>query len=139
MSKIRNIRGLLEDRIFPFKVQMNCEKKYLGTEYGGWTICPSVMKRESNILSIGVGNDISFDLELIKNFDSNIFAFDPTPKSIQWIVEHRVPEKFRFFPYGLYSRDDKVPLYLPKDERNISCSTTPINTKFVLVDMKRIE
>src|SRR6202008_4156450 len=57
----------------------------LGTEYGSQTVCDSVLKPGAIVYSFGVGEDASFDLELIRQFDCEVYAFDPTPRSIAWV------------------------------------------------------
>jgi hypothetical protein len=57
----------------------------LGTEYGGWSLCPHLLCQESIVYSIGIGDDISFDLSLIKKFGITVNAFDPTPESVKWV------------------------------------------------------
>ena len=34
---------------------------------------------------MGCGEDISFDLGLIEMFDCDVYGFDPTPKSIDFV------------------------------------------------------
>jgi len=60
-------------------------KKFYGTEYGGWFVYlydKLKNKEPINIISAGVGEDISFDVEMAVNFNSNIILVDPTPRSI---------------------------------------------------------
>ena len=54
----------------------------LGTEYGGWYIPKNIQLNNSSIIySVGVGEDISFDIGLSNIFDPEIFLFDPTKRS----------------------------------------------------------
>ena len=34
------------------------------------------------VVSAGVGEDISFDIELMNNFQAKLFLIDPTPRAI---------------------------------------------------------
>jgi hypothetical protein len=43
------------------------------------------------IYSCGVGEDISFDMAVMNDYDCEIFAFDPTPKSMDWIKMQSIP------------------------------------------------
>jgi endonuclease YncB( thermonuclease family) len=56
-------------------------KKYLGTTYGGWTVDLDSISDGDTIICGGVGEDISFEKELIKEKNLNIIEIDPTPKS----------------------------------------------------------
>ena len=55
-------------RIFKIIVNIlstNKKIQYIGTEYGGWYILKNTEIRDGVILSAGVGEDISFDIEMI--------------------------------------------------------------------------
>jgi len=49
----------------------------------------SNLRRSPLIISGGVGEDISFDVEFISRYHARVFLFDPTPRAIQHIVEVR--------------------------------------------------
>ncbi len=72
----------------------------LGTEYGGWTIDPDLIPAGSTIISAGVGEDISFDRELIARKNCMVVGIDPTEKAKQYIQNHSGP-RFRFLPRAL--------------------------------------
>ena len=46
--------------------------QYLGTEYGGWLVDLDLIPERSTIVSAGIGEDISFDLELIRQKRCNV-------------------------------------------------------------------
>ena len=73
-----------------FKNDRNLNTEYLGSIYGGWTICPDLINEKSIIYSFGVGEDITFDTSLMEKYKVNIFAFDPTPKSIKWVNKSKI-------------------------------------------------
>ena len=66
----------------------------LGTEYGAHTVCRDGLSANSVVYSFGVGEDASFDLELIGRFGCTIHAFDPTPRSIAWVAGQCRPRPF---------------------------------------------
>ena len=77
--------------------EANVASLHLGSIYGGWTICTEAgLGSDSVIYSVGVGEDISFDLDLIKTFGCQILAFDPTPRSINWIKTNSRQTSFSF-------------------------------------------
>lgn len=92
----------------------------LGTDYGGWSVIPEQIHQQAIIYSVGIGEDISFDLALIEQFDVQIFAFDPTPKSLQWLKSQNLPKKFRYFSYGLANFDGKSRFFAPDNPNYVS-------------------
>jgi len=79
--------------------------------HGDWCFIPDKLTSESVIYSLGVGEDIVFDTELIKDFNLTVEAFDPTPNSIEWIETTAVPDKFNFHPFGISNQDGVLKLY----------------------------
>jgi FkbM family methyltransferase len=90
------------------KVQFDCEKKIFGAD---WCICPVGITKDSIVYSFGVGDDISFDQALIDRYDLSVFAFDPTPNSVEWVKSQNTAEKFQFYPYGLSDDDGTIKLF----------------------------
>jgi FkbM family methyltransferase len=109
------------------KPEVNVSSLRLGSIYGGWTICTEVgLGLNSVILSVGVGEDISFDLGLIKTFGCQILAFDPTPRSIEWLKTQHLPKEFQFFPWGLGATDGFASFAAPADTRHVSYSSVAL-------------
>jgi len=71
-----------------------------------------------------VGEDISFEEAIINIHNCNVFSFDPTPKSIEWMKNKDLPLHLTFFEYGLYSKTGYVNFNLPKNKEYISGSIT---------------
>lgn len=95
----------------------------IGSEgYGGWVTSTEHLTPESVVYSFGIGNEISWDLALIEKFGCTVHAFDPTPRSIEWLKTQRLPDKFVFHPYGLEGFDGDAIFYPPKDPMKISYS-----------------
>src|SRR5690349_12987182 len=82
----RTIRYLL-GRAIPHRIQVNLRKEKLGAENASWVISPDYLSPHSVVYSLGVGNEIRFDLLLIEKFSVDVYAFDPTPESVAWINE----------------------------------------------------
>ena len=112
---------------------------WCGNDYGGFYISP--LPDMKNIYSFGIGTDISFDLAIIEKFNVEIFAFDPTPKSIDWIKNKGEIRKFHFYPIGLSNFDGKAEFHLPKNPEYVSGSAflyDGVKTEAVSVEMKRL-
>ena len=72
----------------------------IGNDYGGFPIVTTTLTKESIVYSFGIGEDISFDVGLIKQFGCRIIGFDPTPKSHSWITKKKLPGNFSFHTFG---------------------------------------
>jgi FkbM family methyltransferase len=54
----------------------------LGSDYGGWTFEPSLDLQDSVVVSCGLGEDASFDVEFTSRFGAKVIILDPTPRAI---------------------------------------------------------
>jgi FkbM family methyltransferase len=59
--------------------------KFLGTEYGGWSVDLDSIKSGDCIIDAGLGEDISLLQELSKYYEINIIGIDPTEKSHKYV------------------------------------------------------
>jgi hypothetical protein len=118
----RLINNILSHYFLLFYMKINCSKEYHGTEYVEWNICPIHITKESIVYSFGVGENISFNLSMIKKFGVNIYAFDPTPRLIAWVKSQKLPKEFHFFPYGIADYDGIAKFYPPENPEHESHS-----------------
>ena len=95
-------------------IQVKCRREFLGSIYGGWCVCPDRLNPDSVVYSIGVGEDISWDLAMIERFGVHIHAFDPTPKSIAWIKSQQLPDKFHLHEFGVATFDGVARFAVPR-------------------------
>jgi FkbM family methyltransferase len=107
------------------KVQITCSTERYGSDYGGWIVCPYYIDSNSVIYSFGVGEDASFDIALIEKFGAVVFAFDPTPKSINWVKEQNFSDKFKMHLYGIASSDGEILFYPPSNPEHVSHTILP--------------
>jgi hypothetical protein len=80
------------------------------------------LNKNSIVYSFGVGMNISFDIRLIEKYGCQIFAFDPTPRSIEWIKKQKLSSEFNFMDYGVSDRDDVLIFYPPANPHHASFS-----------------
>jgi len=97
-----------------------CERVLLGTEYGGYAVIPAALGAESIVYSFGVGTDISFDEALIALRGVTVHAFDPTPRSVEWVKAQSLPEQFVFHAWGIADFDGTARFHAPKDPTHVS-------------------
>lgn len=94
----------------------------LGSGYGGWEVDIGLLDQGSIVYSVGVGEDISFDLALIGATGVRVHAFDPTPRSIAWVRRQGTPPEFELHEVGLADRDAEVEFHAPEDPGHVSHS-----------------
>jgi FkbM family methyltransferase len=102
--------------------QIKCQRMKLGKEGACWCVCPRDLSASSVVYSIGVGEDVSFDLALIKRFGLQVHAFDPTPRSIEWLQKQIVPPEFVFHTYGVAGFDGNCAFLPPENPAHVSHS-----------------
>ena len=78
---------------------------------GGWAYDASLLSEFSIVYSLGVGDNIDFDLALIKRCQSNIYAFDPTPTSQSFVDDDDRPRQFHFQAWAAAGTDGTLTLY----------------------------
>lgn len=82
----------------------------------GWVVDYSKLNSNSVVYSVGVGSNIDFDLALIQELKLAVYAFDPTPRSIEWIGKQSLSKSFKFIPMGLGSNDGEMEFFPPRKE-----------------------
>jgi FkbM family methyltransferase len=122
----------------------------LGTVYGGWDIPNDIILNENSIIySVGVGEDISFDLKLVDKYNCKIRLIDPTKRAINHFDEIKTFYKngdsnfsgdiqsdylscikylkpnidnFTYINQGLYNKTAKLKFYKQTNEKYVSQS-----------------
>ncbi len=84
------------------------------TKIGDWVLCTSDIGPDSIVYSFGVGDNVAWDLAMIRQFGCTMHAFDPTPASIAWVRRQSLPCKFVFHELGLSNFDGELPFYPPR-------------------------
>jgi FkbM family methyltransferase len=120
----------------------------IGSEYGGWWLPEWVLTCKTlNVLSAGAGEDITFEVGLLKTTNHSILVVDPTPRAIKhyqefiYQMEHASPfpvnndqnmyydqvskkdlARLRYEPVGLWSENVKQFFSEPSNPRHVSHS-----------------
>lgn len=97
----------------------------LGSDYGSHCVYPGSLGSGSVVYSFGVGEDASFDVALIEKLGANVHAFDPTPRSIEWVKAQALPPAFHFAPVGIADFDGKGQFHPPTNPEHVSHSLLP--------------
>ncbi len=94
----------------------------LGSDYGGWIIPRRLLRPGAICYCAGVGEDATFDLELIRH-GCLVVSIDPTPRAIQYgeSIARQEP-RFNLVPLGLWSTPTVLRFYAPRDPTHVSHS-----------------
>jgi len=112
-----------------------------GSSYGGWDVVTNNLNCDSVVYSFGVGEDASFEVDLIKKFGMEIHAFDPTPRSIAWVKGQRLSPRFIMHEYGIAAFDGRVTFFPPENPQHISHTMVErpaTKNKAIEVGVKRV-
>jgi FkbM family methyltransferase len=115
--------------------QIRREGLPLGNEGARWFVCTGSLIPSSVVYSFGVGQDISFDLELIHRFGVRVHAFDPTPKSIEWLRTQVLPTNFDFHPYGVADFEGTCKFFAPNNPAHVSHSIIERDTPWPAIGL----
>ena len=128
---LRKIRMILR---FLLKVEPYCRidaqlpMERIGDGFCGWNVFLDDLNECSIVYSFGVGEDVSFDVGLINRFGLKIHAFDPTPKSIGWVNDQKLPAQFIMHEYGVSNFDGDVLFNPPENPNAVSHTLLERNT-----------
>lgn len=97
----------------------------LGSDYGGWFFLDNKNLENKFIISAGLGEDASFDIEIINKYNCKVISIDPTPRAISHY--NQIIDK---------SGNLGSNIYIDGGKQNISSyNLTKINRKnFILID-----
>ncbi|MBV9198113.1 MAG: FkbM family methyltransferase [Solirubrobacterales bacterium] len=91
--------------------------------YGGYCVPISLLNPDSIVYSIGVGEDIRFDLELIRRVGCTVHAMDPVPRAAEYVRGAAAHEpRFVFHQIAVWSRDEPLTFHAPRQHGYISHS-----------------
>lgn len=98
-------------RISGRELWLRPEVKFEVLQSDGWSYIPSLLNERSIVYSLGVGDLIDFDLDLISQHGLCVHAFDPTPFATEWVRGQSLPDKFVFHPWAAAGKDGSLRLY----------------------------
>ena len=108
-------------RFFGTELKLQVEINVDSIQSGGWWFTTQGLSQDSVVYSLGVGDDIAFDLAIIERFGADIHAFDPTPSTIEMLSNTDLPKQFRFHPWAITAHDSTLRLY-PRVKKDGSMS-----------------
>ena len=134
----------LKKNIFnSYEFKKNNSISWFGNDYGGFYLDTSKLSSHDIVFSIGVGEDISFDKELIRYGLKKIYLFDPTPKSKRFIEQLNLNDNYTFLNIGVSNKDEKTKFYMPKNPTHVSGSifvhSSTTDSDYIEVELKSIK
>jgi len=74
-------------------------------------VCLDLLSENGIVYSFGIGEDVGFEREIIRRKQVDVFAFDPTPNTVDWLGRQAVPDRFHHRPWAIADRDGSWRLY----------------------------
>jgi FkbM family methyltransferase len=123
MIGIKHFLKILVGKEIFVKKDLVVRTKWFGNINAGFYVFPDLINESSVVYSFGVGEDVSFDEQLITSFNCKVFGFDPTPKSIDFIESKtNLSSNYYFQSFGLFSYDGDITFLLPVNPNHVSCT-----------------
>jgi FkbM family methyltransferase len=122
ISQSKNTLKVLLGKSVRVQGMVDVDHVLLGSRYNEWPLLPELMSSKSVVYSFGVGENISFDLATIERFHPQLYAFDPTPKSIEWIHQQTLPPEFHFEELGVAKQTGELIFQPPSNANHVSYS-----------------
>lgn len=99
---------------------------------GEWEFYPDEFKANGIVYSLGVGDCLDFDLQLIESHNAVVFAFDPTPYSVEWVERQVIPENLNFLPWAVAGSDGELTMAQRENKRGRKSEImwTEVSTNF---------
>ncbi len=83
----------------------------------GWLLCHERIPRGGRAFGLGVGNNIDFELGLVRDHAVVVDTFDPTPFSNDWLSAQQLPAGFRHHAWAVVATDGPIRLEQRKATR----------------------
>ena len=163
---ITSIRWRLLSPKKPKVVENNLPLISLGSKYGRKTFCEVFpIDKKLQVISAGVGEDITFDIEFLNKYNAVIILVDPTPVAIQHfeMIQKRLgldsidqysptsrqsvnsynltrvtKDNLIMLPHALWKDQDLLHFYLPPDDSRDSSGSINSIHNFYRASEKRI-
>jgi len=76
-----------------------------------WTISPAALSDKPVVISLGLAENLSFDLSMIRNYRALVHGFDPTSTSRNWVEKNPLPKEFHYHCLAVAGHDGWIELF----------------------------
>lgn len=99
-----------------------------GSRYGRWAVETRNLSPATQLISFGLGDDVSFELALMQRFGCVVTGFDPTPAAVDHMRRLQHVAGLTWHAYALFTHDGRVEFQLPPVEAadQVSASATAV-------------
>ena len=145
---------------------MEVELKCFGSEYGHWCFIEHEGLQDCIVISGGVGEDMSFDIDFASEYNAKVILYDPTPRSIKhfesvsnnfgkksligyvsggnqpiesYNLSNLTSENFVYREYALWDKNTKVKFFAPTNKNHVSHSILNFQRDYDMNDSNYIE
>lgn len=135
-------------------VHKTFDKKLIkvGSEKAGWYIVDDKSLKNAIVFSAGLGEEASFDIEMINIFNASVIAIDPTPRAIDhynYIMSNinntngifdylneleldKITDKnFKLIQKALWKDNTKIEFYAPPNNEHVSHSIIDFQNNYM--------
>ena len=91
--------------------------------FGQYKLLPEKITSNSIVYSGGVAENILFEEQISKKFNCDVYMFDPTKKSNEFMRNNNNP-KLKFYNIGVWIEDGNIKFYHPNNPENADLSAT---------------
>lgn len=129
----------------------------LGSDYGGWFLVHDESLFGTTMISAGLGEDASFDVEFANAYNAKILLVDPTPRAIEHFqrIQERIPQSssvdyvnggkqpidsydteflskasFILEPSALWKKSKELEFYAPPNKEHVSHSIVDYQNEY---------
>ena len=76
-----------------------------------WVISPPRLPEKPLVYSLGLSENLSFDLGMIQQYGAKVHGFDPTIESQRFIAKSHLPTDFHYHSLAVAGHDGQLDLY----------------------------
>ena len=154
MARLRSLIGQVPYRtLWSLRHPIWSAYHYLGLPRYGLSLSPPILRIRGHgistegitptsvVYSFGIGEDLSFELEMIDRCGVTIHAFDPTPLALAWVKQQNLPRQIVVHEIGLATYDGIARFNPPIKSTFVSYSLVgePGNKDAVEAPVKRLQ